>query len=113
MISICVAECILAGSVLVMANQFGTTAACFMSRGFPQGATPSPRVFNLLCDLVHTIARAGGHGWMLQGSWTLSSFSGLADDTALHTKCPDAIPAMTIMVQEVELTSVGLACRCT
>jgi len=89
------------GSFLVMVNQFGMTAACFMSRGFPQGATPSPRVFNLLFDLVHAIARAGGRGWMLRGSSTLSSSSGLADDTALHTKGPDAIPAMTIMVQEV------------
>jgi hypothetical protein len=89
------------GSFLVMVNQFGMTAACFMSRGFPQGATPSPRVFNLLFDLVHTIARAGGRGWMLRGSSTLSSSSGLADDTALHTKGPDAIPAMTIMFQEV------------
>ncbi len=61
------------GSFLVMVNQFGTTAACFMSRGFPQGATPSPRVFNLLFDLVDTIARASGCGWMLQGSSTLSS----------------------------------------
>ncbi len=69
-----------------------------MRRGFLQGATPSPRVFNLLFDLVHTIARAGGRGRMLQGSSTLSSSSGLADDTALHTKGPDAIPAMTIMV---------------
>jgi hypothetical protein len=38
---------------------------------------------------------------MLRGSSTLSSSSGLADDRALHTKSPDAIPAMTIMVQEV------------
>jgi hypothetical protein len=38
---------------------------------------------------------------MLRGSSTLSSSSGLADDTALHTKGQDAIPAMTIMVQEV------------
>ncbi len=89
------------GSFLVMVNQFGMTAACFMSRGFPQGATPSPRVFNLLFDLVHTIVRAGGRGWMLRGSSTLSSSSGLADDTALHTKGPGVIPAMTIMVQEV------------
>ncbi len=91
-----------AGCILdPMVNQFGTTAACFMSRGFPQGATPSPRVFNLLFDLVHTIARAGGRGWMLRGSWTLSSSSGLAGDMALHTKGPDAISAMKIMVQEV------------
>ncbi len=70
-------------------------------RGFPQGATPSPRVFNLLFDLVHTIARACGRGWTLRGSLTLSSSICLADDTALHTKGPDLIPAMTIMVQEV------------
>jgi hypothetical protein len=66
-----------------------------------QGATPSPRVFNLLFDHVHTIARAGGRGWMLWGSLTPSTSSGLADDTALNTKGPDAIPAMTILVQEV------------
>ncbi len=53
------------GSFLVMVNQFGMTAACFLSRGFQQGATPSPRVFNLLFDLVDTIAHAGGRGWML------------------------------------------------
>ena len=64
-------------------------------------ATPSPRVFNLLFDPVHTIARVGGRGWMLQSSLALSSSSGLADDTAQHTEGPDAIPAMTIMVQEV------------
>jgi hypothetical protein len=37
---------------------------------------------------------------MLRGSSTLSKSSGLADDRALYTKGPDAIPAMTIMVQE-------------
>ncbi len=90
-----------AGSFLVMVNQFGTTAACFMGRGFQQGATLSPWVFYLFFDLVDTIARAGGRGWMLQGSSTLSSSSGPADDTAIHTKGQDAIPAKTIMVQEV------------
>jgi hypothetical protein len=72
-----------------------------MSKGFPQGAIPSPRVFSLPFDLVHTVARAGGRRWMFRGSSTLSSSSGLADDTALHTEGLDAIPAMTIMVQEV------------
>jgi len=89
------------GSFLVMVNQFGMTAACFLSRGFPQGATPSPRVFNLLFDPVHSIARASGRGWKLQGSSVPSSTSGFADDTALHTEGPDAVPAMSIMVQEI------------
>jgi hypothetical protein len=50
------------GSFLVMLNEFRMTAACFLSRGFPQGATYSPKVFNLLFDPVHTIARAGERG---------------------------------------------------
>jgi hypothetical protein len=99
------------GSFLVMVNQFGMTAACFMSRGFSQGATPSPRVVNLLFDLVHTIARAGRRAWMLQGSLTPSSSSGLADATALHTKGPDTIPAMTIWSKKSGPISVGRACR--
>ena len=92
-----------------MVNQFGMTAACFLRRSLPQGDTTraSPRVFNLLfdrdLDLVHVIARAGanGRGWTLQNSIAPSSSSGLADDTALHTEGPDAIPVMAIMVQEV------------
>ena len=50
------------GSFLVMVNQFGMTAACFLSRGFPQGATPSPRVFNLLLILSTSLPVLVGAG---------------------------------------------------
>ena len=61
------------GSFLAMINLFGMMAACFLSRGFPQGATPSPRVFNLLFDSAHIIARASGRGWTLQSGLAPSS----------------------------------------
>ena len=86
------------GSFLVMVNTFGSSAACFLMRGFHQGAQPSPRAFNLLVDPLHAILR-----WCQRGCTVLSVLptgtSGFADDTNLHADGPDAIPALAIMVQ--------------
>ncbi len=91
------------GTFLVMVNAFGTTAACFLSRGVPQRAPPSSSVFNVVYDPVHAIIRASGRGSSVpvqHGTITTGS-SGFADDTGLHTGGPDAIPAMCVMVTMV------------
>ncbi len=87
------------GSFLVMANHFGISAACFLSRGVAQGAQPSPRVFNVAFDPVHAIVRACKRGCTLQGSIAPTGSSGFTDDSTLHTDGPDAIPAMAILVK--------------
>ena len=87
------------GSFLVMANRFGISAACFLSRGVAQGAQPSQRVFNVAFDPVHAIVRACKRGCTLQGSIAPTGSSGFADDSTLHTDGPDAIPAMAILVK--------------
>ena len=85
-------------SFLVMVNTFGTSAACFLTRGMPQGAQTSPRNFNLLVDPIHALLR-----WCQRGCTVLSRVpngtSGFADDTVLHADGPDAIPALAIMAQ--------------
>ncbi len=57
----CFAECVF-WIVLGYGLSVWNDGCLGLSRGFPQGATPSPRVFNILFDLVHTIACAGGLG---------------------------------------------------
>ena len=88
------------GTFLVMINTFGVSAACFLSRGVPQGAPPSSSVFNMIYDPVHVLIRASGRGSTIpirNGTITTGS-SGFADDTALHTAGPDAVPAMCYLV---------------
>ena len=60
------------GSFLVMANRFGVSAACVLSRGVAQGAQPSPRVFNTTFDPVHAVVRACRRGCTLLGSIALA-----------------------------------------
>ena len=43
------------GSFLVIANRFGVSAACVLSRGVAQGAQPSPLIFIKAFDPVHAI----------------------------------------------------------
>jgi hypothetical protein len=86
------------GSFLVMANRFGRSAACMLSRGVAQGAPPSPRIFGSTCDPVHSVVRESRRGCTLQGAVELTGSSGFAADTPLHTDGPDAVPAMVILV---------------
>ena len=89
------------GAFLVMSNQFGQSAACKLSRGMPQGAPPSPVVFSLVIDLIHSIVRNSKRGCTLQGSIAPTGSSGFADDSPLHTDGFDAVPAMAILVPKV------------
>jgi hypothetical protein len=78
------------GFFLVMVNVFGTSAACFLSRGVPQGAPPSSSVFSVVFDPVHVIIRASSRGVSIPvktGTITTGS-SGLADDTGSHRDRP-------------------------
>ena len=84
------------GSFLVMANRFGRSAACMLSRGVAQGAQPSPRIFGLTFDPVHSVVRESRRGCTLQGAIEPTGSSGFAVDTPLHTDGPDAVPAMAI-----------------
>jgi hypothetical protein len=86
------------GSFLVMANRFGRSAACVLSRGVAQGAPPSPRIFGLTFDPVHSVVQESRRGCTLQGAIEPTGSSGFADDTPLHTDGPDAVPAMVILV---------------
>ena len=81
-----------------MVNRFGHSAACFLARGMPQGAQPSPRTFNMIVDALHLIVRECQRGCSaLSGSQPTGS-SGFADDTVLHADGPDAVPVMARMV---------------
>ncbi len=66
-----------------------------------QGAPPSPRIFNITFDPVHTIIRARKRGCTLNGTIDPTGSSGFTDDSPLHTDGPDAISAMAIMVPMV------------
>jgi len=89
------------GSFLVMVNRFGNSAVCILCRGMPQGAQPSPRIFNKTFDPVHAIVRASKRGCSIHPGHDPSGSSGFADDTLLHTDSSDAIPAMAIVVPKV------------
>ena len=65
-------------------------------------ASPSPRIFNIAFDLVHSLVRDCKRGCSLQGSIDPTGSSGFADDSPLHTDGPDAIPAMAILVPTVD-----------
>ncbi len=86
------------GSFVVMANRFGRSAACMLSRGVAQGAPPSPRIFGLTFDPVHSVIRESRRGCTLQGAIEPTGSSGFADDAPRHTDGPDAVPAMAILV---------------
>jgi hypothetical protein len=79
-----------------MVNHFGRSAAITLSRGMPQGATPSPPFF----ITVHAI----GHyrrGCTLQGRIAPTGSDVFAGNSTLHTNGPDAIPALAVMVPPV------------
>ncbi len=59
---------------------------------------PSPRIFGLTFDLVHSVVRESWRGCTLQGAIEPTGSSGLADDTSLHTDGPDAVRAMAKLV---------------
>ena len=82
---------------LFMGNLFGESAACFLTRGVPQGAHPSPLVFVLAFNLVHVIARVCGRGSSMHGLDPNGS-SGFADDTTFHTDGTDAVSSMQAIV---------------
>jgi len=89
------------GSFLVMSNQFGRSATCVLNRGMPQGAPPSPPMFNTVIDTVHSVVRDCQRGCTLQGSIDPTGSSAFADDSPLHTDGPDAVPAMALMVPKI------------
>ena len=89
------------GSSLVMSNKFGTSAACFLSRGVMQGAQPSPRTYILVIDPIHTLVRFCNRCRPAADHLELSGSGGFADDTNLMTDGPDAVSAMCIQVQYV------------
>jgi ribonuclease HI len=89
------------GSFLVMANKFGTSAACFLLRGVMQGAQPSPKTYILVIDPIHTLIRFCNRNRPAADNLELSGSGGFADDTTLKTDGPDAVPAMCIQVQYV------------
>jgi hypothetical protein len=82
-----------------MANRFGVSAACVLTRGLAQGAQPSPRVFNTAFDPVYAVVRACRRGCTLQGSIVPIGSSGFVDDSPLHTDGPDAMSAMAILIK--------------
>ena len=88
------------GSFLVMSNQFGRSAMCVLSRGVPQGASPSPSTFALAFDPFHSVIRDCQRGCTLQGNIGPTGSSGFADDSPLHTDGLDAVPSMAIIVQK-------------
>jgi hypothetical protein len=71
-------------SFLVMSNLFGITAACFLARGTPQGAPPSPTVYCLIYDPILKMIRTCHRGCSMQEGSTPSGASCLADDLLLH-----------------------------
>ena len=83
---------------LFIGNRFGNSAACFLARGVPQGAHPSPFIFIIVFNLIHVIARVCGRGCSAHGQEPSGS-SGFADDTTLHTDGVDAVPAMQCIIQ--------------
>ena len=75
---------------LFIGNRFGISAACFLSRGAPQGADTSPIVSNVAFNMIHVVARACARGCTAHGL-APSGSSGYADDASLHTDGPAAV----------------------
>ena len=88
------------GTFLFLGNPFGDSAACYLTRGAPQGAAPSTLVFNQAFNPVHIIARLCGRGGAIY-DLTPAGSSGFADDTVFHTSGPDAVPRMQAIVAPV------------
>ena len=82
---------------LFMGNLFGESAACFLARGVPQGAHPSPLVYVLTFNPIHVIARVCGRGCSMHGL-TPNGSSGFADDTTFHTDGVNAVSSMQAIV---------------
>jgi hypothetical protein len=55
-------RCMYAGTVLMVANQFGLSAACYLLRGVLQGAPTSQNVFNVAFNPVHVLILACKRG---------------------------------------------------
>ncbi len=66
------------GSFLVMANRFGRSAACMLRQRVAQGALPSPWIFGLTFDQVHSVVRESRRGCTLQGTIEPTGSSGLS-----------------------------------
>ena len=86
---------------LVVANQFGLSAACTLLRGVLQGAPTSPNVFITAFNPVHTIVQTCKRGCVPWAGAEPMGSSGFADDTTLHTDGPDAVPAMQVLVDSI------------
>ena len=86
------------GSFLSIGNLFGETAACFLARGYAQGAPPSPFLFEITYDPFPTLIRALQRGCTVEALENPSGSSPFADDMVLHSDGPDAISAMRVMV---------------
>ncbi len=69
-----------------------------LSRGVAQGAPPSPQIFGLMFDPVHSAVRESRRGCTLQEFIESTGSSCFADGTPLHTDGPDAVPAMAILI---------------
>ncbi len=65
------------------------------------GAQPSPKTYILVIYPIHTLIRFCNRNRPAADTLELSGFGGFADDTALKTDGPDAVPAMCIQVQYV------------
>ena len=88
------------GTFLFLGNPFGDSAACYLTRGAPQGAAPSTLVFNQAFNPVHVIARLYGRCGAIY-DMTPAGSSGFADDTVFHTSGPDAVPRMQAIIAPV------------
>jgi hypothetical protein len=73
---------------------------CVLSRGMPQGASPSPPTFALVFDPFHSVIRDCRCGCTLQGNIDPSGSSGFVFDSPLHTDGLDAVQSIAIIVQK-------------
>jgi hypothetical protein len=88
------------GTFLILGNPFGDSAACYLTRGAPQGAAPSTLDFNPAFNPVHIIVRLCRRGGAIY-DLTSAGFSGFAGDTVFHTSGPDAVPRMQAIIAPV------------
>ena len=85
---------------LFIGNYFGNSAACFLSRGAPQGADPSPVISNTAFNMIHVIARVCARGCTAHGL-APSGSSGYADDASIHTDGPAVTASLQYVLHPV------------
>ena len=84
-----------------MKKKFGESAACMLSRGAMQGAQPSPRIYGVVFNPIQVLIRFLKRKWTTTDGIDPSGANVFADDTAAKTDGPDAVPAMSHLVQAV------------